>query len=84
MADEKSYHMTSEGFRKRGYEVIDWIADYMNQVEDLPVLSQAEPGSIRARLPDRFSPLLSRRRRALTCTGTRIRQAQPQGRRSQP
>jgi aromatic-L-amino-acid/L-tryptophan decarboxylase len=43
--------MTSEDFRRHGRDVVDWIADYMDRVEKLPVLSKAEPGSIRAALP---------------------------------
>lgn len=48
----ESYHMTPEQFREHGRSVVDWIADYMEQVEEYPVLSQVEPGDIRARLPD--------------------------------
>ena len=43
--------MTPDEFRRHGREVIDWIADYMEQVEHLPVLSQVKPGEIRCRLP---------------------------------
>ncbi|HDK45089.1 MAG TPA: aspartate aminotransferase family protein, partial [Actinobacteria bacterium] len=43
--------MTSDEFRRHGREVIDWIADYLERVEDLPVLSQVQPGEIRAALP---------------------------------
>jgi aromatic-L-amino-acid decarboxylase len=43
--------MTPEEFRRAGYQVIDWIADYMQRVEQLPVLAQTKPGEIRARLP---------------------------------
>jgi aromatic-L-amino-acid decarboxylase len=46
-----SYHMTPAEFRHYGRMVIDWIADYYEQVERYPVLSQAQPGQIRARLP---------------------------------
>lgn len=51
MAEEKSFHMTPEEFRKAGYAVVDWIADYQRRVESLPVLSQVTPGQIRASLP---------------------------------
>ena len=44
--------MTPEDFRRHGREVIDWIADYMEQVDQYPVLSRVEPGDIRAQLPD--------------------------------
>ena len=51
MDDEKSYHMSPEAFRKNGYAVIDWIAEYMKHVESFPVMSQIQPGTIRASLP---------------------------------
>ena len=51
MAEEKSFHMTSEEFRRHGHAVVDWIADYRNRVESFPVLSQVRPGQIRASLP---------------------------------
>ncbi|MBZ5587903.1 MAG: aspartate aminotransferase family protein [Acidobacteriia bacterium] len=43
--------MTPEEFRRHGRAVIDWIADYWERVERLPVLSQVRPGEIRAALP---------------------------------
>jgi len=45
-------HMTPEEFRENGYAVIDWIADYMEQVEQYPVLSRVEPGEIASMIPD--------------------------------
>ena len=44
-------HMSPEAFRRHGHAVVDWIADYLANVERHPVLSRAEPGSIRAALP---------------------------------
>jgi aromatic-L-amino-acid/L-tryptophan decarboxylase len=46
-----SYHMTSEEFRRHGHAVVDWIASYLDRVEDLPVLARTEPGEVRSRLP---------------------------------
>jgi len=46
------YHMTPDEFRARGRDVIDWIADYMEEVEGYPVMSKVAPGDIAARLPD--------------------------------
>jgi aromatic-L-amino-acid decarboxylase len=43
--------MTPDEFRRHGRAVVDWIADYMERVESLPVLSQVAPGEIRAALP---------------------------------
>lgn len=43
--------MTPEEFRKNGYKVVEWVADYMENVEKYPVLAQVKPGEVRARLP---------------------------------
>ena len=51
MSERDSHHMTPQEFRRRGREVVDWIADYMEQVEQHPVLSQAQPGDLRRQLP---------------------------------
>jgi aromatic-L-amino-acid decarboxylase len=51
MNDEKRFHMTPEEFRQYGRSVVDWIADYQQKVESFPVLSQVQPGEIRATLP---------------------------------
>lgn len=56
MSVPKSFHMTSEEFRRHGKEVVDWIADYYERVESLPVLSKSKPGEIRAALPA-YAPL---------------------------
>ena len=45
--------MTNEEFRKHGYQVIDWIADYLKNIEQYPVKSQVSPGEIMDSLPDR-------------------------------
>ncbi|HSR13086.1 MAG TPA: pyridoxal-dependent decarboxylase, partial [Thermodesulfobacteriota bacterium] len=45
------YHMTPDEFRKHGKALIDWIADYYEKVESLPVLSRVKPGEIRGALP---------------------------------
>ncbi len=52
MSTEKSFHMTPEQFRRYGRAVVDWIADYYERVESFPVLSQVQPGEVRAALPD--------------------------------
>ncbi len=43
--------MSPDEFREYGRKAVDWIADYLERVESFPVLSQAEPGSVRAALP---------------------------------
>jgi aromatic-L-amino-acid decarboxylase len=37
--------------RSDGHAAIDWAADYLDRVGELPVLAQVAPGEIRARLP---------------------------------
>ena len=51
MEEPKSYHMTPEEFRRHGRAVVDWVADYMERVESLPVLSRVRPGEVRSLLP---------------------------------
>ena len=51
MSEKKSFHMSPDDFRHYGREVVDWIADYYETIESLPVLSQVQPGEIRASLP---------------------------------
>src|SRR5262249_54644622 len=53
MADVHSYHMTPDEFRRWGREAVEWVARYMEQVEELPVLAQVAPGQVRAALPPR-------------------------------
>ncbi|MBL7008634.1 MAG: aspartate aminotransferase family protein [Planctomycetes bacterium] len=43
--------MSPEEFRRHGRAVVDWIADYWERVEELPVQSRARPGELRAALP---------------------------------
>src|SRR5205809_596544 len=43
--------MSKDDFRRFGHELVDWISDYFEHVEDLPVLAQIEPGDLKAQLP---------------------------------
>jgi aromatic-L-amino-acid decarboxylase len=43
--------MDAADFRKLGHELIDWVADYRERVERLPVMSPLGPGEIRSRFP---------------------------------
>ena len=36
--------MKSSEFRKYGHQFVEWMADYLDQVEDYPVKSQVDPG----------------------------------------
>ncbi len=44
--------MDAAEFRRQGHDVIDWIADYLETNETLPVMSRCKPGDIAATLPD--------------------------------
>lgn len=52
MAEEKSYHMTSQEFRRYGYALVDWVAAYWGRVEAFPVQSPLKPGDVRRGLPE--------------------------------
>jgi len=43
--------MPAEEFRKYGYEIVDWIADYFEHIDELPVLSQVQPNWLKDNLP---------------------------------
>lgn len=45
--------MSGEEFRRHGRAVVDWIAEYLERLEEFPVLSRASPGEVRAALPAR-------------------------------
>ena len=45
--------MSAEEFRRFGHELVDWIANYFEHIEELPVLAQIEPGDLKAQLPGR-------------------------------
>jgi aromatic-L-amino-acid decarboxylase len=43
--------ISPEEFRRYGHEVVDWIAEYLGGVGDLPVLARVRPGEVAASLP---------------------------------
>ena len=43
--------MPADDFRRYGYQVVDWIADYFEHIGEYPVLSQAEPNWLKENLP---------------------------------
>jgi aromatic-L-amino-acid decarboxylase len=43
--------VTPEEFRKQGYAIVDWIADYRRDVGEFPVMARTAPGEIRRALP---------------------------------
>jgi aromatic-L-amino-acid decarboxylase len=43
--------MSADEFRRRGHEMVEWIARFMENPERFPVLAQVAPGDIRNALP---------------------------------
>jgi len=43
--------MDANEFRRWGHALVDWVADYREQIERYPVMSQVKPGAIRKLLP---------------------------------
>ena len=44
--------MVPEDFRTYAHQVVDWMADYLENIEAYPVLAQTTPGDIRHWLPE--------------------------------
>jgi aromatic-L-amino-acid decarboxylase len=58
--------MPAEDFRKYGYQLIDWITEYLKKPEKYPVLSNIQPGEVRNQIqnnppqkPEQFSDVLN-------------------------
>lgn len=43
--------MDNQEFRKSAHQFVDWMADYMEQVEQLPVKARTQPGEIYEKIP---------------------------------
>jgi aromatic-L-amino-acid/L-tryptophan decarboxylase len=48
---KRARDLSAAEFRKHGHDVIDWIADYLENPEAWPVLPDVAPGDIRSSLP---------------------------------
>ncbi|MGA9275908.1 pyridoxal-dependent decarboxylase [Ilumatobacter sp.] len=44
--------MTPDEFRRHGHEMIDWIADYLGDIDERPIQARVDPGDVRAALPE--------------------------------
>lgn len=44
--------MASSEFRRHGHALVDWIAEYLDTLDQRPVRATVEPGEVRGRLPD--------------------------------
>jgi aromatic-L-amino-acid decarboxylase len=58
--------VTPEDFKRHGHELIDWIADYVENIEQQRVTSEVRPGDVRAQLaehppvaPDGFEAVMA-------------------------
>lgn len=49
--------MPADDFRRHGYEMVDWIADYFERIDRFPVLSQNQPGDLKSALPESAPPV---------------------------
>jgi aromatic-L-amino-acid decarboxylase len=45
--------MNPDSFRKYANEVVEWMASYMEHIEEYPVKSQVAPGEIFSKIPDK-------------------------------
>jgi aromatic-L-amino-acid/L-tryptophan decarboxylase len=45
-------HLSPEEFRRLGYQMVDWIADYWARLESFPVRAAVAPGEVLAKLPE--------------------------------
>ncbi|MBN1387152.1 MAG: aminotransferase class V-fold PLP-dependent enzyme [Bacteroidales bacterium] len=45
--------MTNDEFIKRAHELVDWIGNYLENIEEYPVKSQVKPGEIYSSLPQK-------------------------------
>ncbi len=43
--------LTNEEFRKQAHQLVDWMADYLGEVDRFPVKSQVAPGDIKNQIP---------------------------------
>src|SRR5207244_11540770 len=48
---EPTFHISPQQFREEAKRLVDWIADYYEQIEKYPVMAQVAPGAVRASLP---------------------------------
>ena len=52
MNDAPLGDMPPHEFREYGHQLIDWIADYLENTDRYPVLSKEKPGELKAKIPN--------------------------------
>ena len=48
----ENIHMPIEEFRRRAHQAVDWVADYLGEIEDLPIAPEVKPGDIMRLMPE--------------------------------
>lgn len=48
---ERPNHMSPDEFRRAGYQAVNWLADYMARLDEVPVMADVKPGDVRKNLP---------------------------------
>lgn len=48
----KSGDMPVDDFRHYGHQMVNWIADYLMDIEKFPVLARIQPGDVKKQLPE--------------------------------
>ena len=43
--------MNADEFRRLGHQLVEWVAEYRERIEERPVMSPARPGEIKSRFP---------------------------------
>jgi aromatic-L-amino-acid/L-tryptophan decarboxylase len=51
MKKEETFDMPGEEFRSAGIQMINWIADYLENIDSLPVVSKNSPGDLKNQIP---------------------------------
>jgi len=49
---KQNFTMDNSDFRKHAHELVDWMADYFEEVENYPVKPNVQPGDILQQLPE--------------------------------